>query len=54
MSPGDGHPFSHFALRGAARLFFTARIEGAHSDRAASVSKKNGLVAPYPTLKKYE
>jgi hypothetical protein len=38
--------FPHFALRGAARLSFTARIEGAHSDRAASASKKDGLAVP--------
>ena len=31
---------------GTARLSFTARIEGAHSDRAASASKKDGLAAP--------
>ncbi len=37
-----------FALRGAVRLSFTARIEGAHSDRAASASKKDGLAAPLP------
>jgi hypothetical protein len=36
------------APRGAARLSFTARIEGARSDRAVSASKKNGLVAPFP------
>jgi len=40
--------FPHFALRGAARLSFTARIEGAHSDRAASASKKDGLAVPLP------
>ena len=40
--------FPHFALRGAARLSFTARIEGAHSDRAASASKKVGLAVPRP------
>jgi hypothetical protein len=34
--------------RGVARLSFTARIEGAHSDRAASASKKDGLAAPLP------
>ena len=33
---------------GAAELSFTARIEGAHSDRAASASKKDGPVAPSP------
>mgnify|MGYP001566954501 CR=1 FL=1 len=38
--------FPHYALRGAARLSFTARIEGAHSDRAASASKKDSLAAP--------
>ena len=27
-------------------MSFTARIEGAHSDRAASASKKDGLAAP--------
>ena len=27
-------------------LSFTARIEGAHSDRAASASKKDGLTVP--------
>ena len=32
--------------RGAARLSFTARIEGAHSDCAASASKKDGLAVP--------
>src|SRR6266850_7242857 len=40
--------FPHFALKGAARLSFTARIEGAHSDRAASASKKDGLAVPLP------
>jgi hypothetical protein len=40
--------FPHFALRGAARLSFTARIEGAHSDRAASASKKDGLAVSLP------
>ena len=40
--------FPHSALRGAARLSFTARIEGAHSDRAASASKKDGLAVPLP------
>src|SRR4249920_3872761 len=40
--------FPHFALRGATRLSFTARIEGAHSDRAASASKKDGLAVPLP------
>jgi hypothetical protein len=35
---------------GTAKPSVTARIEGAHSDRAASASKKDGLVAPYPTL----
>jgi hypothetical protein len=38
--------FPHFALRGAARSSFTARIEGAHSDRAASASKKDCLAVP--------
>jgi len=37
-------------LRGAARLSFIARVEGAHSYRAASASKKDGLAAPpYPS-----
>ena len=31
-----------------AHLLFTAHIEGTHSDRAASVSKKDGLAAPFP------
>ncbi|MET0517003.1 MAG: hypothetical protein ABW047_16945 [Nitrospiraceae bacterium] len=31
---------------GAARPSFNARIEGAHSDRAASVSKKDSPAAP--------
>ena len=35
---------------GAAGLSFTARIEGAHSDRAASASKKDGLAVPLPPL----
>jgi hypothetical protein len=38
--------FLHFAFRGTARLSFTACIEGVHSDRAASASKKDGLAAP--------
>jgi hypothetical protein len=38
--------FFQFALGGTARLSFTARIEGAHSDRAASASKNDGLAAP--------
>jgi hypothetical protein len=37
-------------LKGAARLFFTARIDRAHSDRARSASKKDGLTAPSPAL----
>ncbi len=46
--------FLHFALRGAARLSFTARIEGAHSDRAASASKKDGLATSHsPELARY-
>jgi hypothetical protein len=32
-------------------LSFTARIEGAHSDRAASASKKDGLAAPLPPFR---
>lgn len=42
--------FPHFVLRGTARPSFTARIEGAHSDRAASASKKDGLAVPLPLL----
>ena len=50
--PGRGpSDFPHFALGGAARLSFTARIEGAHSDRAASASKKDGLAVPPPFLR---
>src|SRR5512134_832607 len=37
--------FPRFGLGGADRLPFPARIEGAHSDRAASASKKDGLAA---------
>ena len=49
-SPSEALPinFPHFTLRGAARLSFTARIEEAHSDRAASASKKDGLAVPLP------
>lgn len=36
--------------KGAAKRSFTARIEGAHSDRAASASKKDRLAAPCPPL----
>jgi hypothetical protein len=44
-------PHHHtFSPKGVAGLSFTVRIEGAHSDRTASASKKDGLVAPYPTL----
>ncbi len=52
--PGAQTPIPSFSFfptspsRGAARLSFTARIEGAHSDRAASASKKDGLAAPLP------
>src|SRR5207244_13574686 len=47
--PGRGlSGFPHFALREAARLSFTARPEAAHSHRAASASKKDGLAAPLP------
>jgi hypothetical protein len=42
--------FPHVAQGGAVRLSFTARIEGAHSDRAASTSKKDGLAVPPLTL----
>src|SRR5256885_14340073 len=38
--------FPHFAVRGAARPSFPARIEGAHSKCALSASKKDGLAAP--------
>ncbi len=38
----------HFALRGAARQFFTARIEGAHSYRARSTSRRTTrLLSPH-------
>ena len=43
--------FLHFTLRGTARPSFIARIEGAHSDRAASASKKDGLAAPLIVLR---
>ncbi len=33
-------------------MSFTARIEGTHSDRAASASKKDGLPAPLPPLQR--
>jgi len=39
--------FPHFALRGAARLSFTARIGRAQFYRARSASKKDGLAAPF-------
>jgi hypothetical protein len=42
--------FPLFAVWGAVRLSFTARIEGAHSDRAASASKKDGLAVPLPSF----
>lgn len=48
-APSD--PYSKFFLRGAVRLSFTARIEGAHSDRAASASKKDGLAVPLPPFR---
>src|SRR5437016_11101711 len=38
--------FPHFALRGAARLSFTARIGRAPFYRARSASTKDGLAAP--------
>ena len=55
ISPGEGllFPSLHrhtFSPKGVAGLSFTARIEGAPSDCAASASKKVGLAAPYPTL----
>src|SRR5215510_7403718 len=50
LVPVEGLPiFPTLPLWGAVRLSFTARIEGAHSDCAASASKKDGLAAP-PTL----
>ena len=39
-------PYSSTFQEGVDRLFFTARIERAHSYRARSASKKNGLPAP--------
>ena len=45
---GPSDWFSPLCPREAARLSFTARIEGAHSDRAASASKKDGLAVPLP------
>jgi hypothetical protein len=55
MSPGEGllFPSLHHhtsSPKGVAGLSFTARIEGRHSGRAASASKRDGLAAPYPTL----
>ena len=45
--PGRGPSgFPHFALRGAARLSFTARIGRAPFYRARSASTKDGLAAP--------
>ena len=44
--------FPHFALRGAARLSFTARIGRAPFYRARSASTKDGLAAPPPVLLK--
>jgi hypothetical protein len=37
---------SQTSLEGVGRLFFTARIGRAHSYRARSASKKNGLPTP--------
>ena len=37
--------FTQFTLEDTARPSFTARIEGAHSDRTASASKKDVLAA---------
>ena len=49
--PGRGPSgFPHFALRGAARLSFTARIGRAPFYRARSASTKDGLAAPPPGL----
>ena len=49
--PGRGPSgFPHFALRGAARLSFTARIGRAPFYRARSASTKDGLAAPPPAL----
>ncbi len=42
--------FPHFALGGAARLSFTARIGRAPFYRARSASTKDGLVAPLPSF----
>ena len=41
---------SYFALGGAARLSFTARIERAPYYRARSASTKDGLAAPPPSI----
>ena len=43
--------FPHFPKGRAGRLSFTARIEGAHSDRAASASKKDRLAVPLPPFR---
>ena len=43
-----------FSPKGVVRLSFTAHIERAPLPRARSASKKDGLLAPYPTLEKYE
>ena len=49
--PGRGPSgFPHFALRGTARLSFTARIGRAPFYRARSASTKDGLAAPPPAL----
>ena len=42
--------FPTFALRGAARLSFTARIERTPFNRARSASTKDGLAARPPVL----
>jgi len=47
------YPFLHhhtFSPKGVSGLSFTARIGRAQPHRARSASKKDGLVAPYPTL----
>jgi hypothetical protein len=49
--PGRGPSgFPHFALRGAARLSFTARIGRAPFYRARSASTKDSLAVPPPAL----
>jgi hypothetical protein len=47
-------PSPPLSPKGAANRSFTARIEGAHSDCAASASKKDRLAAPCPRLSEQE